>query len=76
MTRKNKEFSIVTAVLDKTVGAFEGKQVRVEIGETGVDSNVYIDGKHLEHVIATTIKMRAGYLTTISFEILGLVNEK
>lgn len=52
-------------------GKYKGKQLTIEIGQTGTTSNVKIDNKTLECVQEAIITIRAGELTTVDLILIG-----
>jgi hypothetical protein len=54
------------------VGLYKGKFLVVEIGSSGVVSNIFYDGKQMDGITGVTIKVEVGKLTEITLK--GTVN--
>jgi len=50
-------------------GIYKDGEIEIEIGETGADSKVKVNGKELHNVIGAHIHMRAGEVTKLCLEL-------
>jgi len=66
MTRP-KVFNRINAIVQR--GRYKDGAIEIEIGQTGKDSKVKINGKELKNVIGAHIHLRAGEITKLNLEL-------
>lgn len=51
-------------------GKFQGDQIEIDIGKTGNDTIIKVNGKKLDNVIGAFIRMRAGEINKLTLELI------
>ena len=66
--RRKPRINRVTAT--GLTGIFKGDQIEIDIGKTGNDTIIKVNGKKLNNVIAAYIKMKSGEINKLTLEVI------
>lgn len=69
MKRGNKEIKLNRINAKVIRGNFKNNEMEIEIGETGDNSKVKVNGKELKNVLGVHIHIRAGETTKLCLEL-------